>query len=312
MKEKLFVLFTMDVEPTATKLGASGPKSDKAGMQSLQDFCSVLDKSGYRPTCFVHPELIEAYPEFYIQLAQAGTGIGLHLHTTKFAPAKQECELGGLCPDEQQRLLTMAVEMFERGFKSRPKIFRPGCFSANDATFNILVQLGFIGGGISIPERIWTDRYCVWSGSYPYAHYAHKAFRQCQGNLPFVDIPLSVDLTTPLVHNPVGFLHHPDLRPGGVYSKTDEVPFDRRKLLHNILHKMAQDNPPVKTLVIDGHNDRDFLSSDSDAAAHLNAVIDGIPAVCSELGWQPVSATYEEVIAHFMQMHPLEEGSPCM
>ncbi len=305
MKEKLFVLFTMDVEPKAAKTGASGPKSDKDGMQCLEDFHSVLEKYGYRPTCFVHPELIEAHPEFYMQLAKAGTGIGLHLHTTKFAPAKKECELGGLHPDEQQRLLAMAVEIFERGFKTRPKIFRPGCFSANDATFNILCRLGFIGGGVSIPERIWTDRYCVWSGAYPYAHYAHKAFRQCQGDLPFVDIPLSVDLTTPLLRNPVGFLHHPDLRPGGVYSETDEVPFDRRKLLHNILHRMAQDNPPVKTLVIDVHNDRDFISPDSEAAAHLKVVLDGIPLECAKLNWQAVSATYEEVISHFMQVKPL-------
>jgi hypothetical protein len=268
-------------------------------MRSIRAFQAVLRSAGLRPTCFVHPELIDAYPQFYRDLQNEGCALGLHLHTTKFAAAKQSCELGGLPASEQRRLLEMAAGMFERGMGTRPRIFRPGCFSANDATYGVLRALGFIGGGVSIPGRIWPQRFCVWSGAYPYAHFAHETFRQCRGDLPFVDIPLSVDLTTPLRYNPVGFYHHPDLRPGGVYSNTDEVPCDRRQLLHNILQRMAEDDPPVKTLVVDVHNDRDFTTGDSQAASDLRTVLDGIEPECRDLGWEAVSATYDEVIRRY-------------
>lgn len=303
MHSQLHVLFTMDVEPPAAGSGSSGPVSDEAGMRSIRDFQAVLRQSGYRATYFVHPELIAACPEFYRDLENAGSGVGLHLHTTKFTASKQSRELGGLRAVEQKRLLEMAIEMFERGIGFRPRIFRPGCFSANDATYGVLRDLGFIGGGVSIPGRIWPERFCVWSGAYPYTHFVHESFRQCVGDLPFVEIPLSVDLTTPLRHNPVGFYHHPDLRPGGVYSDTDEVACDRRELLRNILRRMEADNPPCKTLVVDVHNDRDFTSRGSQAAQDLRTVLDGIEPGCRELGWEVVPATYAEVIQHYFDMH---------
>lgn len=299
MSRQLFVLFTMDVEPCAADAQSSGPVSDEAGMAAIKDYQEVLRSCGYCATYFVHPELACAYPKFYRDLANDGSALGLHLHTTKFSAAKQRCELGGLTAAEQRRLLDMAARMFEEGIETRPTLFRPGCFSANDATYGVLCELGFAGGGLSIPGRIWPERHCVWSGAYPYAHFAHGAFRQCEGALPFVEIPLSVDLTTPLRHNPVGFRHHPDLRPGGVYSETDEIACDRRELLHNILHRMAADDPPVRTLVVDVHNDRDLASDDSQAAKDLRTVLDGIEPECRDLGWEVVAATYDEVIRHY-------------
>jgi len=289
----------MDVEPTATDKGSSGPVSDQAGIRSVQDYQDVLHSRGYRATYFVHPEVACAHPEFFQQLAKGGSAVGLHLHTTKFTLAKQCCELGGLTADKQRRIIQMASEMFETGIGFRPTLFRPGCFSANDATYGVLTELGFTGGGVSIPGRIWPDRFCVWSGSYPYTHFTHEAFRQKKGTMPFVDIPLSVDLTEPLSYNPVGFHHYPDLRPGGVYSEDDEVTHDRRELLHNILQRMAKDDPPVKTLVVDVHNDRDFTTEGSQATTHLQAVLNGIEPECKKLGWQPVPATYNEVVRHF-------------
>lgn len=301
MSHTLFVLFTMDVEPCQRKSGVSGPVSDEAGMRAILDFENVLRLRGYRATYFVHPELIEAHPEFYRNLRKEGCGLGLHLHTTKFSVAPQACELGGLAPAEQHRLLDLSVSMFEKGLGISPRLFRPGCFSANDDTYRILCDLGFCGGGVSIPERIWTERFCIWSGAYPYVHLAHRSFRQCPGDLPFVEIPLSVDLTTPLRYNPVGFYHHPDLRPGGVYSETDEVPVNRRALLHNILRRMAADNPPIKTLVVDVHNDRHFTGEGSQAARDLQAVLDGIEPECRALGWKVEASTYEDVIQRFLR-----------
>ncbi|MDP6779988.1 MAG: hypothetical protein QGI83_24750 [Candidatus Latescibacteria bacterium] len=301
-RRELHVLFTMDVEPATTESGTSGPASAEAGMRSTQDYQDVLRSWGYCATYFVHPEVAMAKPEFLDALAEDGATLGLHLHTTKFAAAPQVCELGGLTAGEQRDVILEATEIFETGMGFRPTLFRPGCFSASDATYGVLVELGFTGGGVSIPGRIWPERYCVWSGAYPYAHQANEAFRLMEGELPFVDIPLSVDLTVPLCWNPLGFHHYPDLRPGGMYSDEEEVEHDRCAMLHNVLGRMAGDDPPLKTLVVDVHNDRDFTSEDSQAAAHLRSLLEGIESECHELGWRPVASTYDVVIRHYMEM----------
>jgi ABC-type cobalt transport system substrate-binding protein len=64
---------------------------------------------------------------------------------------------------------------------------------------------------------------------------------------------------------------------------------------------MAADEPPLKTLVVDVHNDRDFTGSDSQAARHLRTVLGGIEPTCRDLGWEPVAATYEETIRLFSE-----------
>ncbi len=298
MTTDLFILFTMDVEPIASQAGISGPASMESGLRVVQDYCEVLETYGYPATFFVHPEVVSARPDFFNGLCKKGSAVGLHLHTTKFAAEPQQVELGGLTSDKQRQILALAADMFEDGMGFRPRLFRPGCFSANDSTCKVLSELGFIGGGISIPGRIWPERFCVWAGSYPYAHFANESFRQCPGDLPFVDIPLSVDMTRPISLHPVGFYHYPDLRPGGVYTEEDEVSYDRRQLLQNILQKMAADDPPVKTLVIDVHNDRNLKSKDSQAAKHLQSVLEGIETECEALGWTPVPGTYDEVVQH--------------
>lgn len=299
MNKKMLVLFTMDVEPAALNAGTSGPSSDEAGLNAIHDYQATLGAYGYNATYFVHPELTRDHPAFFQSLAKEGATLGLHVHTTKFTADKQECELGGLTADKQKKILQLASEMFEKGVGVRPTLFRPGCFSANDATYGVLAELGFTGGSISIPGRIWPDRYCVWSGAYPYAHFGHESFRQREGTVPFVDIPLSVDMTGQPRWNPVGFYHYPDLRPGGVYSQTDEVSYDRRELLHNIIGQMAEDNPPMKTLVVDVHNDRDFKSENSEAGRHLRAVLEGIEPECRAVGLKACPSTYAEAVEYF-------------
>lgn len=296
MSHPIHILFTMDVEPATDAVGHSGPVSDEAGRQAVRDYCAVLEPWGYRATFFVHPEMASADPAFFRDLALEGHSLGLHVHTTKFALDPQPCELGGLSSDEQRRILTLAADQFADALGFRPQLFRPGCFSANDATYEILVELGFAGGGVSIPGRIWSDRFCIWSGAHPYVHFAHETFRQLEGTLPFVEVPLSVDLSGPLEWNPIGFHHYADLRPGGMYSAADEVERDRQVLLESILRRTVLDNPPLKTLVVDVHNDRDFISDNSSAARHLRTVLEQIKPRCHALGLEPIASTYGLVV----------------
>ena len=297
MVNDVFILFTMDVEPSTSEAGVSGPCSDAEGARNIGGYRDALDAFGYRGTYFVHPEVAEAQAELFLALRDEGAGLGLHLHTTKFRAAPAAVELGGLTAEAQRDILNKAARQFEGAMGFRPELFRPGCFSANDATYGVLTELGFKGGGVCIPGRVWPERFCVWAGAYPYARFAHATFRQLRGDLPFVEVPLSVDMTGPLRRHPVGFLHYPDLRPGGVYSETQEDARAHRALLGAILHRMAEDDPPVKTLVVDVHNDRDFTSPDSEAARHLRMLLEGVEPEAADAGLRPVASTMAEVVA---------------
>ena len=295
MTQDVFILFTMDVERSTTAAGVSGPRSDAEGARSIEGYRDALDAFGYRGTYFVHPEVAEVQTDLFLRLRDEGAALGLHLHTTKFRDAPTPVELGGLTAGEQRAILGRAARQFGDALGFRPELFRPGCFSANDATYGVLTELGFTGGSVCVPGRVWPDRFCVWAGAYPYARLAHAAFRQLPGDLPFVEVPLSVDMTRPLIRHPVGFLHYPDLRPGGVYTKAQQDGRDHRTLLGNILRRMAEDDPPVKTLVVDIHNDRDFTSPDSEAARHLRALLEGIEPEAAAAGLRPRGSTMAEV-----------------
>jgi len=295
---EVLVLFTMDVELASSGSTTSGPRNNKEGAQRIKEYMETVGDYGYTPTFFIHPELGEDLANLFLGLKECGACLGLHIHSTKFAPVRHEVELGALSFDEQKKILKTGMDVFENYFKFRPKIFRPGCFSANDHTYKVLNELGFIGGSVCIPGRIWAERYCIWAGAYPYAHYANENMRQMPGRSPFVEIPLSVD-TSRLVRHPLGFDHYFDLRPGDVYSDENVVERDHRQVLSNIIKQLANDNPVLKTIVIDVHNDRNFKDISITPAKQLKAVLENLRPELGKYGLVPVNASYVEAIQQF-------------
>jgi len=234
----------------------------------------------------------------FLELKGEGACLGLHIHSAKFAETKHKVEFGALSFEEQKKILILGTEMFERYFGFRPDIFRPGCFSANDYTYKVLNELGFKGGSICIPGRVWMDRYCVWSGAYPHAHYANENIRQAIGDSPFVEIPLSVDMSR-LVRHPIGFDYYFDLRPGDVYTSENIVARDHRQVLANIVKQLVLDKPVLKSIVIDVHNDRNLKDISETPARQLRIVLDNLKPELANYGLVPVSATYDQAIEQF-------------
>ncbi len=308
MKEPVFndhdvlILFTMDVEPPARADGrTSGPATAEEGGRRVREYADALARFGYVPTYFVHPELGAWQADLFLGLQRRGAGLGLHLHASKFTASPRPCELGGLTRNEQVEVLSAGSDLFERHFGFRPRIFRPGCFSANDCTYGALHELGFVGGSVSIPGRVWPERYCVWAGAEAHPHFANDRFRQLPGDLPFVDIPLSVDRVAGLRTHRLGFQHYADLRPGGVYSEDEDSGRDHAVLLRHVAQQLAEDRPGLKTIVIDVHNDRDFITPETTSAKQLQVLLTGMGPILAEFGLSPVSATMEQAIATFNQ-----------
>ena len=298
MSGDLLILFTMDVELPSRGPESSGPVDNEVGARRVLEYFEVLRDYGYTPTFFVHPELGRTQADIFLDLKERGASIGLHIHAAKIADGFYGMELGAHPSNTQKEIIESGIAMFEEYFGFRPDIFRPGCFSANDSTYRVLTDLGFKGGGISIPGRVWNERYCAWSGAYPHAHYAHENFRLLEGDLNFVDIPLSVDRSK-LVSHPLGFKHYFDLRPGDVYTAENVIERDHKQILSNIVSQIAADDPILKTIVVDVHNDREFKDVAKTPARQLREVLDNIEPELNKFGLKPVDATYDKAIELF-------------
>lgn len=303
----VLVLFTMDVEPVARADGlTSGPATAAEGAQRVREYADVLGTYGLVPTFFLHPEMAEQQADLFREMRTRGAGIGLHLHTVKFrqGATAYRYELGGLPREQQMEAIAAARDRFVCALGFDPELFRPGCFSANDATYGVLHELGFRGGSVSIPGRIWPERHCIWAGAEPHPHYANPVFRQLAGDLPFVEIPLSVDRIGGLRTHPLGFQHYVDLRPGGVYAEAEDSGRDHKTILRNMIRQLVDEAPALKTLVVDVHNDRDFLTPGATPARQLRAVLDGIEPELARHGLRPVSATMHQAVARFKAKAP--------
>lgn len=299
-EHEVLVLFTMDAEPAASKApggAVSGPADNAEGALRITEYMEVLSAYGYTPTFFIHPELGREQSALFLKLQSQGAGLGLHIHAVK---SGQAVELGGLPAAVQRETLQRGLQLFSEYFGFRPEIFRPGCFSANDCTYQILHELGFKGGSVCIPGRVWTERCCVWSGACPHPHYANPYFRQLEGGLPFVEIPLSVDRSR-LLRHPLGFDYYADLRPGDVYTSENVVPRDHRQVLTHIIRQLAVEKPRLKTIVIDVHNDRNFKDMSTAPAQQLRCILDHLAPELANYGMKPVNATFEQAIGRFRQ-----------
>ncbi|MFA7157787.1 MAG: polysaccharide deacetylase family protein [Kiritimatiellia bacterium] len=300
---EVLVMFTMDVEPAAKSDGrTSGPKNDAEGARNVLAYTDVLAGYGLKPTFFVHPELGATQAKLFRALKKRGAGLGLHLHAVKLAGLKCGCELGGLGREKQKKIIGRAAGMFAKYFGFSPRIFRPGCFSANDSTYSVLEELGFEGGSVCIPGRIWPGRFCVWAGADPYPRFAHSSFRQAAGDLNFVEIPLSVDRIGGLKEHALGFRYYADLRPGGVYRESEDSGRDHRLILRHIIRQLAADKPLLKTIVIDVHNDRNFTDLSTAPARQLRVVLDSLAPELAKINCRPVSAAFDEAIRIFRRL----------
>lgn len=148
------------------------------------------------------------------------------------------------------------------------------------------MKLGFHGGSISIPGRIWPQRYCVWAGAEPFPHRANATFRQVPGDLPFANIPLSVDFTTPKQSR--GFSYFQDLCP-----TTTDIPIE--KTVHNIMAYTTAHHPRIPIIQLVCHNDQSFEDPDSPAGKRYLNLLSSVGKIAEKFGYEAVSANFDTV-----------------
>jgi peptidoglycan/xylan/chitin deacetylase (PgdA/CDA1 family) len=289
MDRKIHVLITMDVEPAlpADRPPAStGPLNYADSERFIRGYARMAADYGYPVSFMIHPEVTGAHPDLMLELEGEGACLGLHVHPWKFADGHYKAHFGGLSAERQYAILSEATEMWRDGLGKRPRYFRPGTFSANDSTFAVLDHLGFLGGSVSLPGRVYPDMNAVWAGAEYDPHRANAVFRQVPGDLDFVNIPLSVDISR--TEDRDGRKFHWDLRP-------DWQAADYHRIARNIVEQVIARAPRVRVLHMVTHNDNDFSNPDDRVRKNYATVLRELTGAIRAAGGEPAGATFASV-----------------
>jgi peptidoglycan/xylan/chitin deacetylase (PgdA/CDA1 family) len=179
------------------------------------------------------------------------------------------------------------MEVWERALGQRPFYFRAGYFSGNDSTFRVLQDLGFRGGSLSIPGRVLPEHNSVWAGAEPYPHRANLDFRHNAGTSDFVEVPVSVDYQRPVQIGAAG--------EQGYEWPYIPAAYDHRAVVEHVLERTKADAPRYGTLVLDTHNDQDYLDPTQLATVNLGLILDTFFLKCEQLALEPAGATLESL-----------------
>ena len=186
--KELLITFTMDCEQVGAHQG--GPETWALGERAITGFCEALLARGLGATLFVVPEVAHRCHSTLVDLRAAGVEVGLHYHPQDHG---QPDFLGAFTSEEQLQMLDEATRAWSDALGDAPQVFRPGNFSANDATFPSLSSLGYLAGSVSCPLRNFPEVRANWTGAPLDAHFAHRANRLLPGELDFLEAPLTVD-----------------------------------------------------------------------------------------------------------------------
>jgi peptidoglycan/xylan/chitin deacetylase (PgdA/CDA1 family) len=299
MTASLNILVTMDCEPTTTHTHASatGPTSWASGEQAVLGYAEIARSYGFPVSYFVHPETIAAQADLFKEMARQGASVGLHMHPWKYAMARSGSDrflehFGGLDEETQRALLEEAMQTWAEAMGRQPESFRPGSFSANDATFRVLSDLGFRTCSCSLPGRQMPEMRANWTGTVLDPHRAHPSFRQIAGNLDLAEIPLTVD-TSRLLAGKIGGAFHPDLRPDIDWSTLYGLEYDQ--IAESMVEQIVARAPAVSGLQLITHNHYDFSDPSDAACIRLRRALDAVVRACERASIQPVGATISSV-----------------
>ncbi len=191
----LHVLFTMDCPPAGARAEPRGPQSWELGARAMDAFCTCLLDAGYAPTLFLTPEAAGEHDPMCDELAGAGVELALLVHPPALRGAGYKRYLGAYPREQQQEIVAEARRRFEDALGRRPQSVRSAMFSASDATFAVLWELGFRQSSLSSPGRQVRRHAAVWTDAAPDVHFVSATNRLVAGSLPLVEVPVTTDAT---------------------------------------------------------------------------------------------------------------------
>ena len=284
----LLFCMTMDCERIKPESPPGGPPDWGFSRRAIEGFRSVLAEEGVRGTFFIVPENAARHVNVWQGMDPEAFELGLHLHPQSLGDRSHDEYLGAYSADAQCNLIQAASDAWTQALGRRPLAFRPGNFSANDATFGVLSELGFTHGSVSSPGRCMPGFRAVWSGADPYVHRSHPYFRLIGGGLEFVEAPVAEDLTRFRLADPQRALPH-ELRVEWGDAASHGL------TIRNCLSAMLDARPPVLAIVGLTHNHEDYFSRDSCHVASLRAIIRHARQAAADHGLEFTPATIGQI-----------------
>jgi len=283
------LLFSLQVDCESTQHSVRDPALGERAVRGLGE---ILAQTSTRGTFFVIPGDIEAHAPLYRSLEEQGHEIGLHVHPAEEGRAEF---LGLEGPRAQREIIREAADRFAQGIGRRPVSFCPGYFSANDHTFAILEELGFRHGAVSCPTRSLPQCAAVWGPSSLDPRYPHRFNRVLEGDVDFVDLPVTVDPDSRMW----GGGHPLDLRVELVDAKNHSYTIDKA-----VRRQLAQ-NTPVKQIHAVTHNIFEFSDPRNFRRETLLGIVAAVRRAAEFEGLEFQAATLAEVAAAFRRNAPL-------
>jgi len=272
MKE-IFLVATMDCEPVRAdipeelrEISQSGPADRQASEQSIRGYVEICASYSLPVTLLLHPEVAACHTGLLLDYEKRGHCLGLHLHPYKLSTSRYRCDLGAYSAAEQHRMISQAAARWQETIGHHPLFFRAGYFSANDMTYGVLEDLGFIGGSVSIPGRVLPEHQSVWIGAVDFPHRANTAFRLSPGQSSFVEMPVSVDYRRPIRRGAAGEV-------GYEWPYIASLQYNFEAVVSDIVDRFLREKQRFPVFVMDVHNDQAFEDPDHPASRNLHTVL---------------------------------------
>jgi hypothetical protein len=289
-KPILYILFTMDCEPVPTQMVKTGPKTWALSGRAIEGFCDRLSSAGYPATLFVSALCAEEHGPLLEELAERGIELGLHVHPPHFDDARAMRPLGEYDAESQRALIEGAAERVYDALGFRPRSFRPGIFSASDATFEVLYELGFRQGSLSLPGFDLPREAADWRGAVMAPHHVDPASRLRAGGLPFLELPVTSD---PDSWYRTG--HPYDLR-----IENSSVEDWHRPLIEHHLERLEEQQVAFRTVCFVTNNSIAYHQSDDRHSVTVEKLIDYLETLAGR--YELVPTTLAGAHQYFRQL----------
>ncbi len=301
IQSKRRIFFNLQVDCEASQRSIDNVELGKRAVEGIHEVLADASRLAYKATYVVIPKDLQAYGEVYRMLEQKGHEIGLHLH-----PKEDGWEefLGIYGYEEQKEIIDYGKIIYEDTLGHSPTCFTPGYFSANDYTFPILEELGFTHGSVSLPTRDLPQCACIWGSSPLYAHYPHRFNRSLQGNVNFVNIPITCDTASRMWGGATPL----DLRVELVDAKNHYYTIEK-SIKHQLKLAEEQEKDHVCYIKALTHNIFDYSDKKNFRRQTLASILDIVQDLADRYDLELVPATTRDIAEVFRSTHALPEKS---
>lgn len=272
-QDKLHVLFTMDCIPPEGPDEVMGPDTWDAAKSSIHCFSEHLQQFGMQGTFFVEPSSFPQMENDVDNLVTNNMETGILCH-----PQLHEYQsyLGSYSFDRQREIIHLITQIWENARSEHPHTFRPGFFSANDYTFQVLCMEGYLQSSCSLPARVDLDQCCDWNRAFPFAHHADPLDRKLAGTMELFEVPVSSDFEA---HPKPGIEMY---TPPHLRIESACINEHAEDLINNTLERMEEEGTPVRSLTFVTHNAVGWGASEDPHCERLSNLIQLVKESCEK------------------------------